>query len=93
MNKLPRCKICGRIIRKQQEWKSDEEKELCLTCKSFLNYCNDMANALELLAKSKGINRCIKIGILKYIEKTPEQKFINAIKKTKHLLTDKLFIN
>lgn len=91
MKKLPICKICKQRKVKQQEWKIEEEKEICLTCKTFKDFCNQFLEVLQSWADEKGIQRRVDI-VLTEDERTKEDKLLEAItlkKRSQVIMLDK----
>ena len=45
--KKKKCKFCGKRYAKQEDWKTEQEKELCLKCYSWYKYVKDMKDGLN----------------------------------------------
>lgn len=82
MKKLPVCKICEKRKVKQQEWKTEEEKDVCFTCKVFFDFCEQLVNTLQVSADEKAIGRAIYIGFKKDT-RTNTQRLLEAIDREK----------
>lgn len=76
--KKPTCKVCKNIKVNQQEWKTPEEKEMCLTCFSFVRFLQTTLENLQVVVDYRGINRQI-FFVLKEEKLTPEHKLLKAI--------------
>lgn len=76
--KQPTCKICGERKVKQQERKTEQEKNICLTCSSFIRFCEDTLSALQLVADEKKIKRLLFLDLIKDT-RTSEDCLMDAI--------------
>jgi len=50
-----KCKVCEKRYANQQDWKKGEEREVCLTCRSFCQYVDGVMDSLEVIAKNHGL--------------------------------------
>lgn len=79
MEKLPTCKLCFKRKVKQQEWKSEDEKRVCFTCKMFVDTCQQMAQVLNDISFQRGIKRQVRIILEDCKLSKSEVKFLNII--------------
>ncbi|MEO0289600.1 MAG: hypothetical protein ABIN00_08200 [candidate division WOR-3 bacterium] len=65
--KKVKCKICQKRYVYQQEWKTEEEKQVCLTCGVFLKKIKEISMVIEALkevAKKKGLDIEYKLRLV-----------------------------
>ena len=79
MKKLPTCKMCFKRKVKQQEWKTDNEKEICFTCTMFVDVCQKMAELLNDQSFERGIKRQVRIILEDRKLSKPEVRLLEAM--------------
>ena len=59
------CSFCHKRRVRQQEWKTDAEKEMCLTCECFMKQLNLLAEIMTKELNGKvGVSGQIQFNIL-----------------------------
>lgn len=55
-----KCKVCNKRYITQNEWKTKEEKENCMTCLIIKRMVTEYTNSFKIIALSKGLDLSIK---------------------------------